>query len=89
MRSDRIEARVEPERAERIRHAARLTQTSTSAFMVDAASEKAERIIEEHRHTVVPAPFFDALLRALDEGTPAPALQRAAARARRSITSPS
>jgi uncharacterized protein (DUF1778 family) len=85
MRTDRIEARVEPARAERIRYAADLAHTSMSAFVVDAAVEKAERVIAEHRETVVPSDFFDSLLAALDETTSVPALRKAAARARRSV----
>lgn len=85
MRTDRIEARVESERAERIRYAAGLAHASMSAFVVDAAVEKAERVIAEHRETVVPFDFFDLLLAALDEATPNPALRKAAARARRSV----
>lgn len=85
MRTDRIEARVEPERAGRIRYAADLANTSMSAFVVDAAAEKAEQIIAEHRETTVPSEFFDSLLAALDEDTPVPPLRKAAARARRSV----
>jgi len=85
MRSDRIEARVDPERAERIRQAASLSKVSMSSFVVLAAAEKAERVIEEHRHTVVPSNFFDSLLDALDEVTPVATLEKAAARARTSI----
>lgn len=86
MRSDRIEARVEPERAERIRYAAELARTSVSSFVVDAAAEKAERVIAEHDETVVPSDFFDSLLGALDEARPAPeALRRGAGRARKVV----
>lgn len=85
MRTDRIEARVEPERAERIRYAADLARTSMSAFVVDAAAEKAERIIAEHRETAVPSDFFDSLLAALDEAKVVPSLGKAGARARRSV----
>ncbi len=85
MRTDRIEARVEPERAERIRYAAELAHTSMSAFVMEAAAEKAEKVIAENQVTVVPAAFFDSLLATLDEPEVSPALQKAAARARRSI----
>jgi uncharacterized protein (DUF1778 family) len=85
MRTDRIEARVEPKRGERIRYAAELEHTSVSAFITDAAAEKAERVIAEHRETVVPADFFDSLLDALDDKTPNPALRKAAKRARASV----
>lgn len=85
MRSERIEARIEPERAERIRYAARLTHRSMSAFVVDAASEVAERVIAEHRETIVPAAFFDDLLSALDDVKHVPTLRKAASRARRTV----
>jgi uncharacterized protein (DUF1778 family) len=83
-REDRIEARVQPERAKRIRLASRLLQTSVSAFVVDAAAEKAEQVIAEHTYTTVPAKYFDRLLAALDEpATVIPGLARAAARVRK------
>jgi uncharacterized protein (DUF1778 family) len=82
MRTDRIEARVEPERAERIRYAAELEDTSVSAFVIEAAADRAEQVIAENRETVVPADFFDSLLEALDSTSPVPRLKKAAARAR-------
>jgi uncharacterized protein (DUF1778 family) len=79
-RSERIEARIAPERAERIRFASSLSHTSISSFVVEAASEKAEKVIAETSYTVVPDDYFDALLRALDEpAQPIEALHRAAA----------
>ncbi len=79
-RTERIEARVAPERAERIRFASSLSHTSVSSFVVDAASEKAEQVIAETSYTAVPDDYFDALLRALDRpAQPIAALQRAAA----------
>ena len=79
-RTERIEARVAPDRADRIRFASSLSHTSVSAFMVEAASEKAERVIAETSYTVVPDEYFDAILRALDEpGQPIAVLRRAAA----------
>ena len=38
-----------------------------SAFVVDAAYERAEQVIDEHRSTLVPSDYFDRLLAALDE----------------------
>lgn len=73
-RTDRIEARIEPERAERIRFASRLVDESMSAFMVRAAAERAERVIAEHTFTAVDDDYFERLLAALDEparGVPA------------------
>lgn len=90
MRTERIEARLESDHADRIRYAARLARTSMSSFVVDAATEEAERVIAQHSETVVPSDFFDALLSALDDPSPAPvdSLRRAAKHARRSIKRP-
>ena len=85
MRTERIEARVEPERAERIRYAAELARTSMSTFVMDAAAEKTEQVIAASSETIVPAGFFDSLLASLDEGAAIPALRKASARARRSV----
>ena len=83
-RTVRIELRAEPERVERIREAARLSDQSVSAFVLDAASERAERVFQAATTTTVPANYFNELHRALDEApAPNPALQRAARRARR------
>ena len=86
-RIDRIEARVAPERADRIRQAAELAHQSVSSFVIDAAEERAERVILEHRETVVPSSFFDDLLAALDEpATAVPALEGAGEQARKLVT---
>lgn len=66
VRTDRIEARIEPERAERIRFASRLVDESMSAFMVRAAADRAERVIAEHQFTLVDDDYFERLLAALD-----------------------
>lgn len=80
-KTERIEARIAPDRAERIRKAAALEGVSTSAFVVDAAADRAERILRRWHETVVPAEFFDELLAALDEPPVAiAALKRAAER---------
>ena len=78
---DRIEARVDPERAQRIREAAKLSHASVSSFVVEAASEKAEKVIARQTTTTVPGEFFDSLLKALDgPAKTIPALKKAAAR---------
>ena len=82
-KSDRVEARVTPAERSRMEHAARLSGTSLSAFMVAAAVERADAVAESEATTAVPPTFFDDLLRSLDEGEAVPALQRAADRARR------
>ncbi len=83
-RTVRIELRAEAERVERIREAAWLSDQSVSAFVLDAATARAERVLQAATTTTVPADYFDELHRALDEA-PAlnPALQRAARRAHR------
>ena len=88
VRTERIEARIDPERAESIRCAAQLSHTSLSAFVTEAAFEKAEQVLLEERTTIVPAEFFDRLVQALDEpGRAVPSLQAAAAR-RREVLKP-
>lgn len=85
-RTERIEARVDPERASRIRCAAELAHASVSAFVVDAAVERAERILVEHHTTTVPSQFFDRLLAALDEPpVVASSIEKAAERRREAL----
>jgi uncharacterized protein (DUF1778 family) len=66
-RTDRIEACIEPDRADRIRLASELLHTSVSSFMVEAAAEKAEVVIADHAYSLVPDDYFNQLLAALDE----------------------
>jgi len=84
IRSSRIELRAAPASERRLRFAASLTKQTLSAFLLDAATERAERVISESRATVVPPAFFDALWRSLDK-PPAPnkSLRRLAAKPRR------
>lgn len=82
-KSDRVEARLSPEQRERILRAAGFKNLSMSSFIVEAAVEKANEIIDEHTVTRVPADYFDRLLEALDDPDPAPALERAAQQVRR------
>ena len=70
-KADRVEARIEPGRAARIRYASRLLHVSMSAFMADAAVERAEQVITDRAYTLVPDDYFEDLLAALDE-PPAP-----------------
>ncbi|HEX9853786.1 MAG TPA: DUF1778 domain-containing protein [Acidimicrobiia bacterium] len=83
-RTSRIELRADPERERRIRYAAELERQSLSAFVLDAASDRAEEVIASASATVVPSDFFDQLWDALDgPPTPSPALQRRAQGRRR------
>lgn len=78
-RSGRIEARIEPTRVERIRFASQLVEESMSSFVVQAAIERAERVIEERTFTTVDDEYFDKLVASLDEpAKPIPSLQKAA-----------
>ena len=70
-RTSRLELRADPERERRIRFAAELNRQSVSAFVLDAAGEKAERVIAASTATSVPSEFFDKLWEAL-EAPPAP-----------------
>lgn len=66
-RTEQVSARVDPARMGRIRYASALQSSSVSAFMVDAAYQKAEEVIAEKRTTLVPTDYFDRLIAALDE----------------------
>ena len=79
----RIELRAAPAREQRIRYAAELARQSLSAFVLDAASERAEQVIASSSSTVVPDDFFDELWDALDAPpSPNEALRRRAAEER-------
>jgi uncharacterized protein (DUF1778 family) len=79
-RTSRLELRADPERERRIRHAAELRRQSMSAFILEAAGEKAEQVIAASAATTVPPEFFDQLWQALDAPPrPNEALRRRAA----------
>ena len=83
-RTSRIELRTDPERERRIRYAAELQRQSVSAFVLDAAAERAEEVIASASATIAPSDFFDRLWDALDApATPSPALQQRARSQRR------
>ena len=86
-RTERIEARIDPKVREKIQKAAALEGMSTSAFIVGAAADRADRILGRWHVTVVSDELFEELLADLDTPPePNPALARAAARARRIVT---
>jgi uncharacterized protein (DUF1778 family) len=86
-RVDRVEARIAPEQADRIRYAAELENSSVSGFLVSSAAARAEEVIASHTETSVPTEFFDRMLRELDEAPKIiPSLARAARRARKPDT---
>lgn len=83
VKTDRLEARVSPEERQRIEQASVVAGLSVSAFMVNAAVDRADEIISQAATTTVPAGYFDALLAALDDAEPAPRLAGAAHKAAR------
>jgi uncharacterized protein (DUF1778 family) len=83
VKSERLEARVSPEQRARLEWAARITGTSISTFVVDAAIERAEGLVAAQMSTTVPAEYFDRLVAALDEPDRAPTLTKAARRVNR------
>jgi uncharacterized protein (DUF1778 family) len=77
----RLDVRAEPERAERIAAAAAVAHQSVSAFMLDAAADRAEEVLDRSAATALRDEHFDRVLDALDAPyMPNAALQRAAAR---------
>lgn len=82
--STRFEFRLRSDAKRRIEQAAELLHESASDFARTAVEERAERVLREHMlTTVVPAEFYDDLLRALDApAKPNEALTAAAHRAR-------
>ena len=79
----RIEMRADPQNEAKIVEAAGLSQQSASAFILDAATTAAERVIARVDHVVMPADQFDALIDSLDVADEAPTPTRAAGRKRR------
>jgi len=73
-RDRRIEARADGPTMEVILEAARLTNSSVSTFVADAAREKAERLVALTDRTFMPAEMFDEMIVALDYPQPAPEL---------------
>ena len=80
--TERIEARLSPDERALIERAATLTGLSTSAFLVGAAVDQADRVLSASWVTAVPEDYFDQLVQALDEPEAAPGLRAAAASSR-------
>ena len=83
-RTSRIDLRADPDRERRIKYAAELERKSVSAFVLEAAADRAEEVIASASTTVVPSEFFQQLWDALDVAPePNPVLRRRAEAARR------
>ena len=83
VKTERAEVRMSADEKKLIEIGASTAGVSISAFILSAAVERADEVVAEATTTVVPAQYFDSLLAALDQPEPAPALARAARRARR------
>lgn len=81
VKSERLEARISREQRSTLEWAAALAGTPVSAFVVDAAVERAEALLASRMSTTVPADYFDRLIGALDKADRAPRLARAVRRA--------
>ena len=81
-KTGRIEMRVDPDSGAKIAQAAEIERKSVSAFVLDAATTAADRVLARVDHTVLPAEQFDALLRSLDTPDEARTLRKAAQRER-------
>ncbi len=83
MKTDRIEARLSPDERALIDRAAAVAGTSSSAFVIRAAVERADQILAAAMVTATPAEYFDELVAALDQPDESPRLVEAVARTRR------
>jgi uncharacterized protein (DUF1778 family) len=79
---NRLEARLTHAQRKRIEHGAALAGEPVSSFVVAAALDRTETLVNEKATTVIPGDFFDRLVSSLDEAGHAPALERAARTAR-------
>ena len=82
-KTERIEMRTDPDTEARITQAAQLAQKTVSAFVLDAASTAAERLLARRNQTTMPAEQFDDLMASLNVPDSAPKLAQVAARPRR------
>jgi uncharacterized protein (DUF1778 family) len=82
-RTKRIEMRADPESEALITAAAAASRVSVSAFVLDAATERAARVLGRADLTLMPAGQFDAFIAALDEPDEVPRLAEAARGPRR------
>jgi uncharacterized protein (DUF1778 family) len=74
-RSRKIDVRVTDEQDARIREAAAAAGETVTAFLLNAAEDRARAILDERRHLVISARAFAAFAAALDEpGEAVPAI---------------
>lgn len=82
-KTDRIEARLSPDERALIDRAAAITGTSSSAFVVSAAVDRADQVLAASMVTATPVDYFDRLVAALDDPDAVPRLTAAVKTARR------
>lgn len=64
--TERVEMRIRPDVERRLRTAAELEHVTLSAFITEAAVERADRVIATNNTWTVSAELFDELAAALD-----------------------
>jgi uncharacterized protein (DUF1778 family) len=77
-----LEARLTPAADDLITRAASLVGETRSQFVVQAAEERAARLIGRTDLTLIPAEQFDQIILSLDQAEPLPDLAALAARPR-------
>ncbi|MFD5825167.1 DUF1778 domain-containing protein [Lentzea sp. NPDC060358] len=72
----RLEVRLDQKAKARVERAAELSKQSTSSFVVEAATEAADKVLARADVTIMPAEQFDELMAALDTADEAPNLAK-------------
>lgn len=65
-RTGRLNIRIEPALDAALREAAALEHKTVSAFVVEAASERAHRVVEDHRRVTLSVAEFNRVMDELD-----------------------
>lgn len=84
-KTQRIEMRTDPNSEALIAEAAQVTHQSVSAFVLQAATSEADRVLARAHHVIMPEDQFDQLVASLDSPDAAPRLESVAARKRRFV----
>lgn len=66
-RRHRLEVRITPEQDALIRQAADLQDTTVTAFVLDAVTTRAKRMVKQHRDLVLSNDAFDRFISELDK----------------------
>ncbi|MDZ7578026.1 MAG: DUF1778 domain-containing protein [Candidatus Nanopelagicales bacterium] len=82
VKTQRLEARLDPDTRERISEAAAVTGETMSAFVTRAARSEADRVLARADVVMMNEDLFDQMIATLDAPDAAPHLARAAARER-------